>query len=248
MAFVLKRGVIERLLPQGESVIGRHKGCDIYINDEAASRTHCKVVVEGGEITVEDLQSSNGTYVDEIPVREPTRLPLGGKLRVGDTVFELSLSHRTTPPPPSPKRESDVPILTRTHSRAAILTRSAERALAEDKVEQARTILEPALRTALESLGGQEPIDANTMGDLAMVAASAAAKKPDPDWNAWPLRLYGAAKFCVPFRAAKILAASINKAGLPPGVAAEYRAQVAADLDEPLLRRAIEAALRGEKT
>jgi hypothetical protein len=61
-------------------VIGRGSACDIRLPGPAVSRTHCRLVRKGDDYLVEDLESSNGTYVNGIAVKE--RL-----LRDGDKLF-----------------------------------------------------------------------------------------------------------------------------------------------------------------
>jgi hypothetical protein len=49
-------------------VIGRVAGCDLVIDDTKASRRHARLVVDAGVVEVEDLESSNGTLLNEKPV------------------------------------------------------------------------------------------------------------------------------------------------------------------------------------
>lgn len=67
-------------------VIGRVAGCDLVIQDGKASRRHARIVVAGGVAEVEDLQSSNGTRLNDKPV---TRRMLrdGDRIQIGATVL-----------------------------------------------------------------------------------------------------------------------------------------------------------------
>ncbi len=67
-------------------VIGRVAGCDLVIQDGKASRRHARIVVAGGVAEVEDLQSSNGTRLNDKPV---TRRVLrdGDRIEIGATVL-----------------------------------------------------------------------------------------------------------------------------------------------------------------
>jgi hypothetical protein len=60
-------------------VLGRVAGCDIVIDDTKASRRHARIVVDGGVVEVEDLDSSNGTLLNGKPVTRRV-------LRAGDTI------------------------------------------------------------------------------------------------------------------------------------------------------------------
>lgn len=79
----------------GPEVLGRALDCDIVVEDERASQRHCRVrATEGGHF-VEDMGSTNGTYVNSQRIREAT-LRDGDLLQVGETIFEyLSSEDRT---------------------------------------------------------------------------------------------------------------------------------------------------------
>lgn len=99
-------------ITSGEIAIGREPGCEILVPDSRASRRHAKVsVAPDGGLQVEDLGSSNGTFVDEQRITGVTPLPLGARLRIGDTVFRVDAQKAglaatevgsAVPPPPPP--------------------------------------------------------------------------------------------------------------------------------------------------
>src|SRR5688572_3528462 len=68
--------------------LGRLKGCDVVVDDEAASRRHCTIAAREDTCAVSDLQSANGTYVNEQRIASQ-ELQLGDKIRIGSTVLEL---------------------------------------------------------------------------------------------------------------------------------------------------------------
>jgi len=68
--------------------LGRLKGCDVVLDDEAASRRHCTVTARENVCVVTDLQSANGTFVNERRIAT-TELGRGDKIRIGSTVIEL---------------------------------------------------------------------------------------------------------------------------------------------------------------
>jgi DNA segregation ATPase FtsK/SpoIIIE, S-DNA-T family len=49
-------------------VLGRVAGCDLVVDDGKCSRRHAKIHVESGVVEIEDLQSSNGTLLNDKPV------------------------------------------------------------------------------------------------------------------------------------------------------------------------------------
>lgn len=66
---------------------GRDPHAGIVLVDSGVSRLHCRVALVDGAIVVEDLGSTNGTYVDGRPIRTRTRLTEGSILRIGEQVF-----------------------------------------------------------------------------------------------------------------------------------------------------------------
>lgn len=74
----------------GQSItLGRLKGCDVVVDDEAASRRHCTITAREDVCLVADLQSANGTFVNERRI-STVELATGDKIRIGSTVIELT--------------------------------------------------------------------------------------------------------------------------------------------------------------
>jgi hypothetical protein len=72
-----------------EVVIGR-RNADLTIDDDpGVSRRHAAVRLDGGQLEVEDLGSSNGTFVDGSRIEGPVKVGGGAKIRVGRTEFEV---------------------------------------------------------------------------------------------------------------------------------------------------------------
>ena len=69
--------------------LGRLKGCDVVVDDEAASRRHCTITAREDACGVADLQSANGTFVNEKRIASAD-LQKGDKVRIGSTVLELT--------------------------------------------------------------------------------------------------------------------------------------------------------------
>ncbi len=70
-----------------ETILGREKGCKIRIPSNAVSRQHCRLAVMNDIVTVEDLGSSNGTFVNDVKVIALSYLKPGDVLRVGPFRF-----------------------------------------------------------------------------------------------------------------------------------------------------------------
>jgi hypothetical protein len=70
------------------TTIGRLPGCDVVLADPAASRRHARIVRRDGTWHIEDLGSTNGTFVNDEPVTERA-LEDGDRITVGTTVLEF---------------------------------------------------------------------------------------------------------------------------------------------------------------
>lgn len=72
-----------------EVTLGRSTACVVALEDDFASSVHARVFVRDGAAYVEDLGSTNGTYVNEERITSPTPLGRGDLLRIGGTVLEV---------------------------------------------------------------------------------------------------------------------------------------------------------------
>jgi len=74
--------------------IGRGHLSDVVLADAQISRTHCMVLLKEDELHVVDMNSTNGTFVDDERIAEETILPVGSTLRIGT----FSLVHQVREP------------------------------------------------------------------------------------------------------------------------------------------------------
>jgi FHA domain len=70
-------------------LIGRADDSTLVLDDDYASTRHARISFSDGDWFVEDLGSTNGTYLDRAKVTGPTRVPIGVPIRIGKTVIEL---------------------------------------------------------------------------------------------------------------------------------------------------------------
>lgn len=73
----------------GPILLGRAEDSTLVLDDDYASTRHARIVQQGQNYVVEDLGSTNGTFLAGSPVHEPTPIPVGTPVRVGQTVIEL---------------------------------------------------------------------------------------------------------------------------------------------------------------
>ncbi len=72
------------------ATIGRANTCTIPIDfDDFSSSVHARIFVKDDKLWIEDLQSTNGTFVNEKEVSRPTSIERGDIVQVGNTVFEV---------------------------------------------------------------------------------------------------------------------------------------------------------------
>jgi pSer/pThr/pTyr-binding forkhead associated (FHA) protein len=69
--------------------IGRAPDSTLVIDDDYASSRHARIYPSEGSWVVEDLGSTNGTWIDRSRITTPTVLPVGAPLRIGRTTLQI---------------------------------------------------------------------------------------------------------------------------------------------------------------
>jgi DNA-binding winged helix-turn-helix (wHTH) protein len=93
----------EIVLHPGENVLGRHEEGVVWLESPSVSRRHARILVEGGEVVLEDLASKNGTFVRGERISAPVRLADGDVFRLG----RVSMKLRAGPADQSTRTEPD---------------------------------------------------------------------------------------------------------------------------------------------
>jgi pSer/pThr/pTyr-binding forkhead associated (FHA) protein len=73
-----------------ELTVGRAAGCQITLDDTYASQIHARIFTRDGHLHVEDLGSTNGTYLNRRKVSAPMVVNRGDQIQIGSTVLEVS--------------------------------------------------------------------------------------------------------------------------------------------------------------
>ncbi len=76
-------------LDQAPILIGRGTDAAIRLDDDYVSTRHARIAASGDQWFVEDLGSTNGTYIGSARITQPTTLTLGTQVRIGKTILEL---------------------------------------------------------------------------------------------------------------------------------------------------------------
>ena len=79
-------------LSGNQILIGREEGLDIVLQDAEASRRHSRITWQGGRYVVEDMGSTNGTFVNGVQITSPQVLSPGDSVGIGQTVLVFQMA------------------------------------------------------------------------------------------------------------------------------------------------------------
>ncbi len=75
-----------------DMTVGRRGDCDISLEDELLSRRHCRITVDDkGNFFIEDLSSTNATWLNSDKLKEKSPLRYGDRLLIGNTILRFFL-------------------------------------------------------------------------------------------------------------------------------------------------------------
>jgi hypothetical protein len=77
------------MLDRAPILIGRGSDAAIRLDDDYVSTRHARIAASGDQWFVEDLGSTNGTYIGSVRITQPTTITLGTQVRIGKTILEL---------------------------------------------------------------------------------------------------------------------------------------------------------------
>jgi hypothetical protein len=106
------QGTVFALPGEGKLVAGRESDADLVLPEDLVSRRHAEFVVKDGEVSLKDLASTNGTFVNGQRVKK-TKLSIGDRVLVGTSLMKLV-------PAPAGAQATPPVIVTRTRSQAAM--------------------------------------------------------------------------------------------------------------------------------
>jgi len=88
---VIEGPLMGTIIPLGnvQITVGRAADSTLVIDDDYASSRHARIYPAEGSWVVEDLGSTNGTWIDRTRITAPTVLPVGAPLRVGRTTLQI---------------------------------------------------------------------------------------------------------------------------------------------------------------
>jgi len=78
-------------LKQGEHIVGRDADVAVWLDSPTVSRHHARIVIAGDDATIEDLGSTNGTFIRGEPLSAPSPLADGDEVRLGSVVVRFRM-------------------------------------------------------------------------------------------------------------------------------------------------------------
>jgi pSer/pThr/pTyr-binding forkhead associated (FHA) protein len=85
-----------RQFDQTEIILGRDANCDLSVMDEALSAHHARIAFHHGQWWLEDLNSTNGTYLNHDRVTTPVVVITGDEFKCGNTHFGIRIEDDST--------------------------------------------------------------------------------------------------------------------------------------------------------
>src|SRR5690606_36243186 len=82
-------GIYKELQKKGRLVIGRAKHCDVVISSLQVSREHAVLSMQDSQITLEDLHTTNGTFVNGTQIKGRVTIQANDQICIGSSVFVL---------------------------------------------------------------------------------------------------------------------------------------------------------------
>jgi pSer/pThr/pTyr-binding forkhead associated (FHA) protein len=165
-------------LPQ--FIIGRDPQCNLRPASAVISKRHCAVLVKEGKVFVRDFDSTNGTFVNDVPVKGESPLKNEDVLKIGPLEFKVVIDAKTpvTPPPPKPAAvgtdhaddESVAAMLLSLQEDGATLSSSETTSPEESGVPAGSTVMDVGVTPTGASAETPAPEDTK----------SPPSKKPDP--------------------------------------------------------------------
>lgn len=227
--FAVKLGGVLIPLRAGATLLGRGSSADIVLPSEQASRSHARILIEGDVVTIEDLNSRNGVFVNEVQIRGVTRLAVRDRIRIGDLAMRLvpfddlqrTRSGDALPdllPGESPGSPSERPAPT-----LDVVGPLVTKMLALGKKDEAERLLRlPLQRLLLDSVQGVEVSCAIT-ARAAELAVKVAAATGRPQYVDLILRVHAAHQRPLPLSAIDELYRTLRSIrGVDQALLAEY--------------------------
>jgi hypothetical protein len=208
---VLRQGLTEIRLDRPVLILGRSAACELQLTSGLVSRRHARLTLSGLGVSIEDLGSRNGVYVNSVRVVGSVRLKAGDRVSIGDEVLyfgeiddhsETADTTVTDLLPPRARRELSLDdegaLATRSADIFQLLASIVDKALALGRGEEAERVIGAHLQATLADAiagGSVSPDLARTAAGYAVKLAGATAKA---QWMDHAVKLYSTLGLVLP--------------------------------------------------
>jgi predicted component of type VI protein secretion system len=203
-------------LNEGTFAVGRNASCQLSLDDPLVSRRHAVFELQGGTVTIEDLNSRNGVIVNGHRIESKVNLTVGDRVLIGSQELTLLAAREggnvtgggvgkmtlpkmkvSTPSSgfPQVQIESDPePSMVRRADQFKLLSGVAEKALAMGKAGEAERLLASALADVIEATRAGRPLPPTLVDQAAKFSAKLATATGKGGWADYVIELYAAQK------------------------------------------------------
>jgi pSer/pThr/pTyr-binding forkhead associated (FHA) protein len=182
MSFRLRYRSHDLDLPPGRFVIGRATDAHLSLDDGLVSRHHAALDVDEKRVSVEDLESRNGTLVNGRRIQGAVELVPGDVVKIGSQELVLS---STKQPVPAARAAA-----TQRFDRLGLVGELAEKALALGRPEEAERVVAQTLRDIADDAAHARGVDDSLCVKAARLAVRLAAATKKGAWVDYAVRLY----------------------------------------------------------
>jgi pSer/pThr/pTyr-binding forkhead associated (FHA) protein len=91
--FELDQESIQKTFSQREIILGRDPSCDLPLDNSTISLRHCRLAFHDKQWWVEDLDSTNGSYLNNVAIETPTVITAGDQLKLGRVLINITENH-----------------------------------------------------------------------------------------------------------------------------------------------------------
>jgi pSer/pThr/pTyr-binding forkhead associated (FHA) protein len=186
-------------LRRGTLLVGRSSGCHLVLEDNMVSRRHAELIVTDEAVTVKDLGSVNGLYINARRLEGSQRIKEGDTIQIGQRQFVLQSAVRESVPVSSGRMaetlhgDSDaVESEDNTHVGDVfdVLGSVADKVLALDRGEEAERILSGVLQSILREAREGRDVSTAIAERAASYAVRIASATSRPSWLDYVVDLY----------------------------------------------------------
>ncbi|HEX5100824.1 MAG TPA: FHA domain-containing protein [Polyangiaceae bacterium] len=207
---VLRQGVREIVLDRPTLTVGRSAVCEVQLSSALVSRRHARLTLTNLGVTVEDLGSRNGVYVNSVRVIGSARLKPGDRLAIGDELLvfaELTEPERDEPrsgtghSAPAPRdtfNDDQIAVATRSADVFQLLAGVVDKALALGRGEEAERVIATHLHAALADAESGREVSSDIARTAAGYAVKLAGATGKAAWLDHAVKLYDALGLVLP--------------------------------------------------